>query len=64
MAAKSQFLQRFGRRAKFVIAAACGLGLMTVPVLAQFGYRGSSFDSFFSPYSGPRASARTAPAAG
>jgi hypothetical protein len=55
MAAKSQFLQRFGRRAKFVIAAACGLGLMTVPVLAQFGYRGNSFDSFFSPYSGPRA---------
>jgi hypothetical protein len=58
MTAKGQFLQRFGRRAKFVIAAVCGLGLMTVPVLAQFGQfgnRGSSFDSFFSPYMGPRA---------
>jgi uncharacterized protein len=61
MAAKAQFLQRFGKRAKFVIAAVCGLGLMTVPVLAQFGQyygnRGGSFDSFFSPYSGPRAPA-------
>ena len=37
MAAKGQFLQRFGRRAGFGVAAVCGLALMTVPVLAQFG---------------------------
>ena len=57
MAAKGQFLQRFGRRARFGVAAVCGLALMTVPVLAQFGSarRPASFDSFFSPYSAPRA---------
>src|SRR6188768_1479853 len=52
-----QFLQRFGTGARFGVAAVCGLALMTVPVLAQFGQfggRGQSFDSFFSPYSAPR----------
>jgi len=59
--AKGQFLQRFGNGAnvgvKFGMAAVCGLALMTVPVLAQFGNfggRSGSFDSFFGPYS-PRA---------
>jgi hypothetical protein len=58
MAAIGQFFQRFGIGAKFGVAAVCGLALMTVPVLAQFGQfggRGQSFDSFFSPYSAPRA---------
>ncbi len=54
MAAKGQFLQRFGNGARFGAAAVCGLALMTVPVLAQFGGRGGSFDSFFSPFSAPR----------
>ena len=59
MAAKGQFLQRLGRRlgnrATIGVAAVCGLALMSVPVLAQFGGgRGSSFDSFFSPFSAPR----------
>ena len=40
MAAKGQFLQRFGKRAGFGVAAVCGLALMTVPVLAQFGQFG------------------------
>lgn len=55
MAAKGQFLQRFGNGAGFGVAAVCGLALMTVPVLAQFGGgRSGSFDSFFSPFSAPR----------
>jgi len=57
MAVIGQFLQRFGTGARFGVAAVCGLALMTVPVLAQFGQfggRGQSFDSFFSPYSAPR----------
>jgi hypothetical protein len=57
MAAIGQFFQRFGRGARFGVAAVCGLALMTVPVLAQFGGfggRGQSFDSFFSPFSAPR----------
>jgi hypothetical protein len=57
MAAKGQFLQRLGNRATIGVAAVCGLALMSVPVLAQFGGfggRGGSFDQFFSPYSAPR----------
>ena len=65
MAAKGQFLQRLGNRATIGVAAVCGLALMSVPVLAQFGGfggggfgggggRGGSFDSFFNPYSAPR----------
>ena len=60
MAATGQFLQRLGNRATIGVAAVCGLALMSVPVLAQFGGfgggggRGGSFDSFFSPYSAPR----------
>jgi len=62
MAAKGQFLQRLGNRAAIGVAAACGLALMSVPVLAQFGGfgggygggRGGSFDQFFSPFSAPR----------
>ena len=57
MAVIGQFLQRFGAGAGFGVAAVCSLALMTVPVLAQFGQfggRGQSFDSFFSPYSAPR----------
>ena len=61
MAAKGQFLQRLGNRATIGVASVCGLALMSVPVLAQFGgfntNRGSSFDSFFSPFSAPRAPA-------
>ena len=54
MAAKGQFLQRLGNRAGIGVAAVCGLALMSVPVLAQFGGfggggRGGSFDSFFAP---------------
>jgi len=63
MAAIGQFLQRFGWGARFGVAAVCGLALMTVPVLAQFGGfggRGGSFDSFFSPFSAPRAPERPA----
>jgi hypothetical protein len=55
MAEKGQFLQRFGSSAKFGVAAACGLALMSVPVLAQYGGRSGSFDSFFTPFSAPRA---------
>src|SRR5258707_4736381 len=56
MAAKGQFLQRLGNRATVGVASVCGLALMSVPVLAQFGgfNRGGSFDSFFSPFSAPR----------
>ena len=58
MAAKGQFLQRLGNHAGIGVAAVCGLALMSVPVLAQFGGfgggRGSSFDSFFTPFSAPR----------
>ena len=60
MAVIGQFLQRFGTGARFGVAAVCGLALMTVPVLAQFGQfgqfggRGQSFDPFFGPYSAPR----------
>ena len=57
MAAKGQFLQWLGNRATIGVASVCGLALMSVPVLAQFGNRGSSFDSFFSPFSAPRAPA-------
>jgi hypothetical protein len=65
MAAKGQFLQRLGNRATIGVAAVCGLALMSVPVLAQFGGfggggfgggggRGGSFDSYFTPFSAPR----------
>src|SRR3954454_6153172 len=59
MAAKGHFLQRLGNRAAIGVASLCGLALMSVPVLAQFGGfggggRGGSFDSFFSPFSAPR----------
>jgi len=60
MTAKDPFFQRFGRGARFGAAAVCGLALMTVPVLAQFGGfggygggRGGNFDSFFGPFSPP-----------
>jgi hypothetical protein len=68
MAAKGQFLQRFGKGAKVGakssakrgVAAVCCLALMSLPVLGQYqfgpgGQRGGNFDSFFSPYSAPRA---------
>src|SRR5258707_15809608 len=56
MAAKGQFLQRLGNRATVGVASVCGLALMSVPVLAQFGgfNRGGSFGSFFFPFSAPR----------
>ncbi len=62
MAAKGQFLQQLGTRAGVGVASVCGLALMSVPVLAQFGGfgggggggRGGSFDSFFTPFSAPR----------
>jgi hypothetical protein len=56
MAAKGQFLQRLGSRAGIGAAAACVLALMTVPVLAQFfgSPNSGGFDSYFSPFSGPR----------
>jgi len=51
-------LQGFGKRAWIGVAAVCGMALMTVPVLAQFGGfgggRSGNFDSYFSPYSAPR----------
>jgi hypothetical protein len=66
MAANDPFFRRFGRGARFGAAAACGLALMTAPVLAQFGGfggfgggggygggRGGNFDSFFGPFSPP-----------
>jgi hypothetical protein len=68
MAAKGQFLQRFGKGAKVGakltvkhgVAAVCCLAMLTLPVLGQYqfgpgGQRGGNFDSFFSPYSSPRA---------
>jgi hypothetical protein len=59
MAAKGQFLQRLGNRATIGVATMYGLALMSVPVLAQFGGfnsgRSGTFDSFFSPFSAPRA---------
>src|SRR5690242_14587216 len=60
MAAKGQFLQWLGKRATLGVASVCGVALMSVPVLAQFGGfgggggRSGSFDSFFSPFSAPR----------
>jgi hypothetical protein len=68
MAANDPFFRRFGRSARFGVAATCGLALMTMPVLAQFGGfggfgggggggygggRGGNFDSFFGPFSPP-----------
>src|SRR4249919_1297918 len=51
--AKSTLLQRFGNRAAVGVAVACGLALMTVPVLAQFGQqRGSGMFDFFGGFSG------------
>src|ERR1700755_1679006 len=50
--AKSSLLQRFGHRTAVGIAAACGLALMTVPGLAQFGQRGGGMFDFFGPFSG------------
>src|SRR5262245_61481652 len=47
--AKSTLVQWFGRRAAVGIAAFCGVGLMTVPVLAQFGGRGGGMFDFFGP---------------
>src|SRR6185369_8854380 len=46
--AKSSLLQRF----TVGIAALCGLALMTAPVLAQFGQRGSGMFDFFGGFSG------------
>lgn len=54
MAVKGQFLQRFGVRCGIGAAAVCGLALMSVPVLAQFGTRSGTFDSFFSPFAPSR----------
>src|ERR1051325_231211 len=63
MAAKGQFLQRLGKRATLGVASVCGVALMSVPVLAQYGGfggfgggggRSGSVDSFFSPFSTPR----------
>ncbi|AMN40163.1 SGNH/GDSL hydrolase family protein [Rhodoplanes sp. Z2-YC6860] len=50
--AKSSLVQWFGRRAAVIAAALCGVALMTVPVLAQFGQRGGGMFDFFGPYSG------------
>jgi hypothetical protein len=57
--AKRQFVQRFGSGASLGIAALCGLALMTVPVVAQFGGQfggggrgGGGFFDLFGP--GPR----------
>jgi hypothetical protein len=59
MAVKGQVLQRVVRRSGIGLAAVCGFALMTAPVLAQGGSNNSgrtgTFDSFFSPYSAPRA---------
>ena len=49
---KSSLLQRFGHRTAVGIAAVCGLALMTVPVLAQYGQRGGGMFDFFGPFSG------------
>ncbi len=50
--AKLSLLQWFGRRAMVGAVAVCGIALMTVPVLAQFGQRGSGMFDFFGPFSG------------
>src|SRR5262245_32164 len=50
--AKSSLLQGFGRRTAVGIGAVCGLALMTVPVLAQFGQRGGGMFDFFGPSAG------------
>ena len=50
--AKISLLQRFGTRAAVGVVAVCGLALMTVPVLAQFGQRGGGMFDFFGPFSG------------
>ena len=58
--AKRQFVQRFGSGARLALAAVCGLALMTVPVVAQFGGQfggrggggGGGFFDLFGP--GPR----------
>lgn len=50
--AKSSLVQWFGRRAAVVAVALCGVALMTVPVLAQFGQRGGGMFDFFGPFSG------------
>ena len=42
MAAKGKFLQRFGVGARAGAVAGCGLALMSMPVLAQFGGFGGS----------------------
>ena len=52
---KASFCSGLARAPVIGVAAVCGLALMTVPVLAQFGRfggGGQSFDSFFSPYLG------------
>ena len=62
MAVIGQFLQRFGTGARFGVAAVCGLALMTVPVLAQFGQfggRGQSFELVFQPIFGAALPGRT-----
>ena len=50
--AKSALVQWFGRRAAVVAVALCGVALMTMPVLAQFGQRGGGMFDFFGPFSG------------
>jgi hypothetical protein len=50
--AKSSLMQWFGRRAAVIAVALCGVALMTVPVLAQFGQRGGGMFDFFGPFSG------------
>jgi hypothetical protein len=58
--AKGQFVQRFGSGARLGLVAVCGLALMTVPVVAQFGGQfggrggggGGGFFDLFGP--GPR----------
>jgi hypothetical protein len=74
MAAKGQFVQRFGAGVRLCLAAVAaimGLALLVQPVLAQYGgfggfggssNRGGMFDSFFGPFSGQRSapSERTA----
>ena len=57
---KASCCRRFGSRAAVGVAAVCGLALMTVPVLAQFGQRGGGgCCDFFGPFSGqPRSMGR------
>ena len=42
---KASFCSGLAQRAGFGVAAVCGLALMTVPVLAQFGQRGGQRQS-------------------